>query len=226
MQPSFTYTPLVIDALEKGLSADRFSSYVQLAQGDREKGVRLYLLNTALSEALYSPAQALEVLLRNRMHDVLSKAYGSHWYTVTAVGLNSKHQANISELTDKLTNERKPVTLGRIVCGLSFGFWTSLYAKSYNNLWMNHFHALFKSPTGGLRRSTVQDNLLAVKNLRNRVAHHEPVLHLDLVGKYEAIFKAIGWMCPETEKWARAHSRFAQIWQSEENPYFTPNLPA
>ena len=51
----------MIDALEKGLSADRFSSYVQLAQGDREKGVRLYLLNTALSEALYSPAQALEV---------------------------------------------------------------------------------------------------------------------------------------------------------------------
>jgi hypothetical protein len=59
LQPSFTYTNSLIDALENGLSKDRLSTYMHHAGGDREAALRIYLLNTALSGTLYGPTQAL-----------------------------------------------------------------------------------------------------------------------------------------------------------------------
>lgn len=50
------------DAVEAALSLERFARYVAWADGDRQKAVDLYTLNTQVSEALYVSLQALEVV--------------------------------------------------------------------------------------------------------------------------------------------------------------------
>lgn len=60
--------------LEAALSLERFARYREWADGDRARALDLYTLNTRLSEALYTPLQILEVVLRNRIHTVMSEA--------------------------------------------------------------------------------------------------------------------------------------------------------
>jgi len=57
--------------LEEALSLERFGRYLAWSHGDRHQAIRLYTLNTKVSESLYTPLQMLEVALRNRIHRVL-----------------------------------------------------------------------------------------------------------------------------------------------------------
>jgi hypothetical protein len=58
--------------LEEALSFERFSRYLEWANGDRHRAIQLYTLNTQLSESFYLPLQMLEVTLRNRIHHVMT----------------------------------------------------------------------------------------------------------------------------------------------------------
>lgn len=84
---AFSYTDAIIDALETSLSPERVATYVSRAGGDREKAVRLYSWNTAVSAAFYGPLQGLEIALRNGMNRELAARYGPEWYDDPAAGL-------------------------------------------------------------------------------------------------------------------------------------------
>lgn len=92
----FSYTDAVIQALETSLSPERMATYVGRAGGDREKAVRLYTWNTAVSAAFYGPLQGLEVALRNAMHRELSVRYGVDWYDNSAASLDAGTIARVS----------------------------------------------------------------------------------------------------------------------------------
>ena len=77
--------------LMKVLSTERFNRYSQWAEGDKTQALRLYALNTALSEALYTPLQMLEIALRNRIHTILSEAYSPDWFNNTDL-LTTRYQ--------------------------------------------------------------------------------------------------------------------------------------
>ena len=63
--------------LVAALSPERMSTYQRAVRGDREKALRLYTWNTAISAAFYGPLQGLEVTLRNAMHRQLAGCYGA-----------------------------------------------------------------------------------------------------------------------------------------------------
>ena len=67
--------------LRSVLSADRLDVYRQPRDADSLDAVARYLWNEALSEALYPTLAALEVGLRNNLHDELSALYGPSWFT-------------------------------------------------------------------------------------------------------------------------------------------------
>lgn len=60
--------------IEDALSLERFSRYVQWAEGSHARALELYAINMQVSEALYTPMQMLEVALRNRIHSVMRAA--------------------------------------------------------------------------------------------------------------------------------------------------------
>ena len=72
----FAFDEDILDALVASLSPERIATYMAAAGGDREKVMRLYTWNTAVSAAFYGPLQGLEVALRNAMHRSLAAHYG------------------------------------------------------------------------------------------------------------------------------------------------------
>jgi hypothetical protein len=85
--------------------------------------------------------------------------------------------ANISHL--KRAQERRKqivVTEGKVIAELTLFFWKRLYGPDYEQaLWRTSLKKTF--PNKRLKRANVAENMEQIYQSRNRLAHHEPVLH-------------------------------------------------
>ena len=59
------------------------------------------------------------------------------------------------------------------------------------------------------------DPISRIRKLRNRIAHHEPIIHWNLPKYHEEILKVTRWLSPVAEKWTRHHSRFNDVYPSK-----------
>lgn len=171
--PVFEYSGTNLGELERTLSADRLQPYQQSVGGDRERAVRLYEQNTHLAESLYGVLQGLEVALRNTIHTQLVAAFGlAKWWEV--MKLEPEQDSMLRKAMETLKREGKPLDAGRIVAELAFGFWTGLTSAKYEALWRDHLVKIVPHRT--VQRGEVHDRLNSIRKLRNRMAHHEPIL--------------------------------------------------
>ena len=218
MQP-FSYSGDQLQALERSLSSERLNPYRVLAKGDLAAAVKLHELNTSLAEALYGTLQGLEVSLRNAIHDALTDGLGtSNWYEEKL--LQKAQQIQLERAKEALTREDKPLDPGRIVAELSFGFWTGLMGPGYTDLWRAHLVKAF--PRRTLQRIDAHGRLNTIRKLRNRVAHHEPILNRPLNKDFNWIVDTIAWICPVTANWVKRNSSFPQRWSdSRKSPAIT-----
>lgn len=206
---NFAYTERTIDALEGTLSSDRLSKYLELASENKEQALILYVKNTRLSEAFYTPLQGIEVCLRNAVHRSLVNLRGEDWHEPGVAPLQYPLTEMIEKAKASLRAGRKDITPGRVVAELSFGFWVSILGPRYETtLWRPALRHAFPNRPRGVERKQVQGTLNVVRRLRNRIAHHERILHRDLDSDHELIIRAISWTCRYTARWVRAHSRF------------------
>ncbi len=202
--------------LEEALSLERFGRYLAWAGGDRARALDLYALNTGLSEALYTPLQMLEVALRNRIHAVLSASLQPRWFEARGF-LAVPHQSEqVVEALADLARERKEPAAGRVVAALTFSFWTTMLGSPYENLWQTDLHRIGRRDDGkGLRRKDLSGPLTPIRLLRNRIAHHEPILAWDLPKHHDAMLRITNWLSPAAAVWCRTLDRFEQVHPSE-----------
>lgn len=200
------------EPLEEALSLERFGRYLAWAEGDRARALDLYTLNTRLSEALYTPLQMLEVVLRNRIHAVLSVSVQPRWFEVPGFLAVPHQNEQVVEVLAALARERKEPTPGRVVAALTFSFWTTMLGTSYENLWQTSLNRIGRREDGkGLRRKDLSGPLTPIRLLRNRIAHHEPILPWDLPKHHDAMLRITGWLSPAAAAWCRALDRFDQV---------------
>jgi hypothetical protein len=191
------------------LSTDRLSPYRAATGGELLEAIRLYEQNTQLSESLYGVLQGLEIALRNAIHAQLSVGFGrADWYEV--LSLEPEQTAMmLRKAKETLRREGKPFDPGRVVAELSFGFWTGLTGPKYADLWRNHLVKII--PRRPVQRADLQTRLNSIRKLRNRVAHHEPILFSGRLEKYvREIFDTMAWMSPLAARWVRGNSSFAE----------------
>lgn len=197
--------------LEKALSLERFSRYLAWAGGDRHQALALYTLNCQLSESLYIPLHALEIALRNRIHTVASAAVGSqaNWYDLPMFQRNSRQVEQLDKAKADLAANHKPLEPGRVVAALTFGYWTAFFGKDYEQLWRQTLKAIARRPDGRqLSRKDFATPLAKLRPLRNRMAHHEPILDWNLPQHYATIVEMTGWLSPAAAHWLQECSRF------------------
>ncbi len=215
MQVPYAYSYHSLEPLRISVSSARLRRYLVLAKGDTAQALRLYMWNTALSEALYGPLQGLEITLRNKIHRSLSVAFGACWYDAQGLGMRHVQQEHVDRAKRALGFQGKPLEPDRLVAELSFGFWVGLFGPKYEtHLWRPHFRKLLvNSPTPFLRKQA-HAALDQIRLLRNRVAHHEPILHRRLAEEHQLILESIGWLCATTAAWVAHHSRFQSVYAS------------
>ena len=209
-------------SLEGALASDRLAAY---RRGDTDKDVLTrYLWNTALSESLYPVLQYLEIGLRNNLHNAISTVYGSTWYDRQPSILEHDQQRMVGDAKQKLQRSHKPLTTGRIVAELTFGFWTSLFNRRYEVrpngtpvLWPMLLAPVFPHVPRFLRtRHEMSRRLTDIRVLRNRVFHHEPIWHdPTLHNKYNEIVAMIRWINGDLFDMALLLDRFPTVWDAE-----------
>jgi len=202
--------------LEQALSLERFGRYLDWAAGDRARAIELYTLNTRISESLYTPLQMLEVALRNRIHAVMIEVRHENWFHDEGFLLTTSQAEQLAKaIEDAGDGGKREPTPGRIVAALTFGFWTAMFGKDYETLWQTTLHRIGSRSDGkGLRRKHFSGPLTPIRRLRNRIAHHEPIIAEDLPNLYRKTIELTGWLCPAAAEWCEAHSRFPEVYPS------------
>lgn len=201
--------------IEHALSAERFERYMRWADNDRGRAIELYILNVRISEAFYVPLHFLEVALRNRFHAVLADHMHEEWYYEPGFLLAENQQDQVMEAVDRLREEGKPPTPGRVVAALTFGFWTTFTNRPYEPLWRQVLHRSGSRDGRNLSRKDLARPLTRFRKLRNRIAHHEPVLHWNLTAHHAEMIAVTEWLSPVAADLIARHSRFRDVYPAE-----------
>ena len=94
----------------------------------------------------------------------------------------------------------KALPSGKVIAELTFGFWLQLTdSKLEHKLWVPCLHKAF-APRKAPKRAIFNQQLEKLRQLRNRVAHHEPIFHLDLLDAHHRIFEVGQLLCPTTAR--------------------------
>lgn len=202
--------PSLLDRLRPAISDARLSTYLTAAGFDEDRALALYLWNVQIGEALHLPIQAVEVALRNRIHATLSETFGPAWWSDPALGalLDSERATDLGVVLRRIRNRKLPLNDGQVVAGLSFGFWVGMLQKRYSPpLWSGRLHQAFPDYPSTRNRATLAKAGGRVAWLRNRIWHHEPIIHLDLSAEYGGIMALLAWLSGPKAEWIRANSR-------------------
>jgi abortive infection bacteriophage resistance protein len=209
LQENYLYEDCALSKLVVSVSEDRLSTYLKLLPvKDLGEALKLYVYNTQLSESFYFPLQGLEVSLRNAIHNELSAHYGADWLYSGSMILHYPQEAKIMEALKKLYPVRNP---SKVVAELNLGFWIGLFSRHYEELWRQHLRSLFVNTHKPLLRKDIYKALNNIRLLRNRIAHHEPIIQRDLETDFNSILMIVSMMCDETATWIEAHCRFKGV---------------
>ena len=159
------------------ISSPRFDAF---RDGGRDvDAVAHHLWNTALCEALYPVFQILEVGFRNAVHREIGRECGTpDWLCHPPATLRLRETDAIEQARQGLLKERKPVDEGRMVAKLSFGFWTCLLDKPYDQLWHRIIAGVVpRIPRNRRTRHTLSSHMHDVRKLRNLAFHHHAIWH-------------------------------------------------
>lgn len=197
------------------LSDERFATYLNSpeAAGDPILAMRLYGWNMEVSGAIWGPLHALEVATRNAMHRELAAALERlDWWREPTLVLTQVAVSQIAEAESFLANRTPQPSVGAIVAELPFSFWVSLLGPGVNyemTLWRPILRHAFPEYAGA--RKALHKTLNALRVLRNRIAHHEPIFSRDLDLDLDDIKAVIGYVCKNTESWIDSGERASTV---------------
>jgi hypothetical protein len=180
------------------LSQTRLEAYRPPTGSDLEM-LTNYFWNIALAEGLVPTLHAVELALRNTIHQALATRYGTDlWFSQSGV-LGSGQLIEFNTAYRRVLR-KPPVTAGKLVAELNFGFWVTLLSGPYEQtLWRPNWYALLRTafPHVANSRKHIHDRFNAIRLLRNRVFHHEAIWHRpNLPQEHADIHAAIGWISP------------------------------
>lgn len=202
-------TPAETAVIERRISPERLAPYRAAVGGDLGRAVELYWWNAEAASAFWTLLGHLEVLVRNSMHEQLTDlsvrmSGDAAWYSVLEHLFNWQTAQDIATARHRATAGGRPEAAGRVVAELPMGFWRFLLASRYERtLWRTCLHKAFP---GQGRRRAVSDKLAGLHQLRNRIAHHEPVHNRPLAALHADALEIADWVCPTTGTWISAQS--------------------
>lgn len=215
-QAPYPYSPTVLMELEANFSSRRFGAYLQRAGHKHEYAIQLYLYNARLAKSLLFPLHILEIVLRNGIDQAFSKTFGLDWH------LDQKFRDLLSiesnnSLQKAISRFNKIPSKDDVISELSLDFWSNIFRSEYDrSIWQTNIGILF--PQNSFTRASLQPEIVRINKLRNRIAHHEPILDLNNSDIHAKILNIIEARSIGTSKWVKAHSTFTQMVRTKPNP--------
>lgn len=199
--------------IKSSLSIARIGTYENLIGGmaglsQTEKALKLYMWNAQVSAAFFVPLHICEVVTRNAVSDVLEKVYGPRWPWSVGFERSLPIPVRGYQPKDDLINARRyETTTGKVIPELKFVFWQKLLTGRFDNrLWDSHIFLAFpEAASTGMSASQLRqelyDDLEVVRKLRNRIAHHEPIVNRNLLDDFSRVKRILSRRCSSTLNW-------------------------
>ena len=172
----------------------------------------LYLWNIAISESLYPVLNSLEIVLRNSIHNAITKYKSDElWFDSILTGSGPEQ---LAEAKRRLREDNKDETADEIVARLNLGLWTHLFNRRYEGiLWPQLLGDVFPHIPRKIRtRKILSSKLNKFRRLRNRISHHEPIWNVaNLPDTHREILEVIGWISPEMQSLVELIDRFPEV---------------
>lgn len=168
------------------MTQTRMNRYLMACGGNSRKAMNLYRKNLQLSQELFTLISCFEVALRNAIDKKCTSTMGNNWLkdSVSKNGIfdNSKcrlTKQNINEAIEKLNT----YSHFKLVAELGFGFWRFMFAQNQFNATNRILLQIFPSkptstPLLQYNNTFIFKQLVAINDIRNRIAHHEPICFL------------------------------------------------
>lgn len=180
------------------LSKKRLEGYEGGSGNDLPKILHRYNYNIELSNEFYPLLSIFEVAFRNALHLSWSTYFNdSCWLcNYKKYPLERVEQAKIQDAISDLTKKHKPTEENRIIAELNLGFWVNLFDRPYLEIHKKTVKDLFPLATNKQRDIfKIKSDLHSIRNLRNRVFHHEPIWHWHNLNEFvENLRNYILWM--------------------------------
>lgn len=214
---------LSIGSLRSALSAERLGAYALPTDADGVDGVARYLWNLALCSVLQPALHTLEVTVRNHLFRISRRIVDETklsfdkvpcWLDARPSLLERRECQAVEQAKTTMKNRGSPMTKGRLVSVLGFGFWVSLCKRPYEQgrtggprLWPELANRGFPHLPKPMRtRSQIFHALDPLRDLRNRVSHHEAVWDRRLERSHQEIVDTIAWINRDLAATLKAHS--------------------
>lgn len=196
------------------LSEPRLAVYKIASDGKLSGALRLYAWNLEISNAFFSCIHYFEVGLRNEMDSNLSQyaaAQGASdsWFEPSAGLLAGGSPNKVKQAKNRVTDSGKPLSHGRVIAELPLGFWWTLLDQSYEtSLWKPTLHHVF---VPGTKRKRLHEQIDKVRELRNRIAHHEPLHSRHLLADYDNLLRTAERVSPSLAWWIDSTSQVSGV---------------
>jgi hypothetical protein len=162
------------------ISQPRFLKYYAACGNSRRTALKLYRANIILSQKMYAIIGVFEIILRNSIDRHFAILKGNSWledavqpggYLDISVGCEESYHS-IQESIHKLGLE---CTHDKLITKLSFGFWAYQFSKKDYAAAGSTLLEIFPNRPFGTNQRAVFKNLVKINEIRNRIAHYEPI---------------------------------------------------
>lgn len=164
----------------------RMNRYLLACGGNTRKAMTLYRKNLQLTQELFTVVSCFEVALRNAIDATLTPILGNDWLR-DAASIGGIFDTPSCRLTKENINDtiHKLHTYShfKLVAELGFGFWRFMFAQHQFNATGRVLLRVFPSkprstPAIQYNNIYIYNQLAQLNNIRNRMAHHEPICFL------------------------------------------------
>jgi hypothetical protein len=187
------------------ISSPRFKRYLQ-ACGNRDRALALYRANIDLPQQLYGVTGVFEVILRNSIDRHMIAQQGEEWLeNAVAPGgyfdLSPGCEVTYHSIQEAIHRLGIQYTHDELITKLTFGFWTYLFSPKEFAAAGSSLLGVFRNRPFGTKQKIIFQNLVKINDLRNRIAHHEPIcFEKDTIStnrtekRYHLILELLTWL--------------------------------
>lgn len=181
------------------LSNKRLDGYKGASNNGLDILLHRYNYNIELGNEFYPLLSIFEIAFRNSLHTAWSTSLNDTAWLLNYANhsfLGLREKTKIQNAIAELTEKNKPLEEGRIIAELTLGFWVSLFDRPFIEINKKIIRDLFPNASNKQRDIfVIKDQLADIRNLRNRVFHHEPIWYWTNLNDFVSNLKNyIEWM--------------------------------
>jgi hypothetical protein len=200
--------------IENWISLPRLTPFLRLSEGNLDHAVEIYEWHAELAAACFHVVHHFEVLLRNTVDRALSPpessvAVESSWLLSRGV-LSEKGMNQVESVFQRSAKDGMTLTKDGLISSLPFSFWVHMFgrASECESVWRRSLHRAFP---GAAHRKDILVRLESLRKFRNRLAHHDSLLSIDVRAHHDRMLEVGGWVSPEAAGWLAAGSKVEQM---------------